>query len=212
MTNIKDLFLSFEKRMGYNRTAKTFIAKKALGLIGPGAEIFLGAGTTVACLGEHLAASEKHHMLKVWTNNLFLLDIWLTRHERFFAENFIGVVSGEVSLKNLSVVNLLFPFKRIDLALIGAPGISARGLSADDTNTVQQVEQVIKRAGQVVILADRSKVGRDCCYLARSMRMIRMDIARGRRYTLVTDRSAEKGFSTTVDRLRQAGLEVVFGR
>ena len=86
--DIKDLFLSFEKRRKLGEEKKIKIAKKAMGFISPGNEIFLGAGTTVSYLGEELARSEKHFMLKIWTNNLFLVSLWLKKYERFFTDNF----------------------------------------------------------------------------------------------------------------------------
>jgi len=94
--DIKDLFLSFEKRRKFNQGTKEKIALKCMEFINTGNEIFLGAGTTVSFLGEYLAQSEKHFMLKIWTNNIFILNLWLKKHERFFLENFIGIVSGKV--------------------------------------------------------------------------------------------------------------------
>lgn len=207
--NIKDLFLSFEKRRKFNQEIKEKISLKCMELISTGNEIFLGAGTTVSFLGEYLAQSEKHFMLKIWTNNLFILNLWLKEYEGFFLENFVGVVSGEISRKNLSIVDIHFDFSRIDKVIVGSPCISARGLSSDDIHTVQQVEHVIKKAGEVIILADSSKLGRECTYQTRSMRMIRIDIKKGKKYTLITNGSKEDLYGKTVKKLRESGMRVI---
>lgn len=209
--SMEDLFLSFEKRKKLNQETKQGIARKVLELIVTGDEIFLGAGTSVACLGEELAKPGKHFMLKIWTNNLFIVNLWLKENNQIFSENFVGVTGGEVSRKNLSVVNVVAPFSQIEKAVIGTPGISARGLSADDMDTVQQIEFLIKRVSRVIILADSSKVGRECTYPTRSMRMIKLDIKKGKKYVLVTDRNndAKPEVAETISRLQDFGFQVI---
>ena len=209
--SIEDLFLSFEKRKKLNQETKQGIARKVLELIATGDEIFLGAGTSVACLGEELAKPGKHFMLKIWTNNLFIVKLWLKEHNQIFSENFVGITAGEISRKNLSVVNVVAPFSQIEKAVIGTPGISARGLSADDMDTVQQIEFLIKRVSRVIILADSSKLGRECTYPTRSMRMIKLDIKKGKKYVLVTDRNndARPGVAGTISKLRDSGFQVI---
>ena len=207
--NIKDLFLSFEKRRKFNQGAKEKIAMKCMDYINAGGEIFLGAGTTVSYLGEYLAQSEKHFMLKIWTNNVFVLNLWLKKYEGFLLENFVGIVSGEVSRKNLSIVDIHLDFSRIDKVIIGSPGISTRGLSSDDIHTVQQIEHVIKKAGEVIILADSSKIGRECTYQTRSMRMIKIDMQKKKKYTLITDESGEEVYQKTVKKLRESGMQII---
>ena len=82
--DIKDLFLSFEKRRNFKQEFKEKIALKCMDLITSGEDIFIGAGTTVSFLGEYLAQSDKHFMLKIWTNNVFVLNLWLKSYETFF--------------------------------------------------------------------------------------------------------------------------------
>lgn len=209
--SIEDLFLSFEKRKKLNQEKKRVIARKALELITTGDEIFLGAGTSVACLGEELAKPGKHFMLKIWTNNLFIVNLWLKEHNQIFSENFVGITAGEVSRKNLSVVNVVAPFSQVEKAVIGTPGISARGLSADDMDTVQQIEFLIKRVNRVIILADSSKIGRECTYITRNMRMVKLDIKKGKKYILVTDRNndAKPGVADTISKLQDCGFQVI---
>jgi len=207
--DIKDLFLAFEKRRRFNQEAKERIARKCMDFINAGNEIFIGAGTTVSFLGEYLAQSEKHFMLKIWTNNVFVLNLWLKKYEGFFLENFVGIVSGEISRKNLSIVDIHFNFSRVEKVIIGSPGVSTRGLSSDDIHTVQQIEHVIKKAGEVIILADSSKIGRECTYQTRSMRMIRIDMRKKKKYTLITNESKEEIYGKTIKKLKEMGMSVL---
>ncbi len=206
---IKDLFLAFEKRRNFNQHEKEKIAGRCMDFISSGNEIFLGAGTTVSFLGEYLAQSEKHFMLKIWTNNMFVLNLWLKKYEGFLLENFVGIVSGEISRRNLSVVDIHFDFSRVEKIIIGSPGISAKGLSSDDIHTVQQMEHVIKKAGEVIILADSSKIGRECTYQTRSMRMVKIDIRKKKKYTLITDESKGAIYLKTIKKLKEAGMNIV---
>ncbi len=208
--DIKDLFLTFEKRRKFNQDMKERIARRCMELINPGNEIFLGAGTTVSFLGEYLAQSDKHFMLKIWTNNIFVLNLWLKKYESFLLENFVGLVSGEVSRKNLSVVDIHFNFSRVEKVIIGSPGISTKGLSSDDIHTVQQIEHVVKKAGEVIILADSSKIGRECTYQTRSMRMIKVDMKKKKKkYTLITNESRDDVYIKTIKKLKEIGMNII---
>lgn len=206
---IDDLFLNFEKRKNIEKEKKIKIAEKALELIHPGEEIFIGAGTTVSYLGELLAKSQNHFMLKVWTNNIFILNLWLKDYEKFISKNFIGIVSGEISQRNLSVVNIYLPFAKINKIIIGTPGFSVKGLSADDVYTVQQIEYLVRKAEKVLILADSTKIGRECIYLTRSMRMIKIDLKKGKEYILITNNSNEKIFQSTINKFKEIGIKLI---
>ena len=198
---------SFENRKKTNKEEKERIARKVLEFIHKGNTLFLGAGSTVTYVAEALANSRKHFMLKVWTNNLAVINLWLQKYEKMFIENFIGVVGGEVMGKNLSVVNILLPFHNLPIAIIGTPGISTHGLTADDVYTVQQVESLIKKVEEVVICADSSKIGKECTYTARSIRMIKRDLKMGKKYRLVTVESEKN--KEELERLSQIGFEII---
>ncbi|MCM8809869.1 MAG: hypothetical protein NC934_06870, partial [Candidatus Omnitrophica bacterium] len=126
-----------------------------------------------------------------------------------FSQNFVGIVSGEISRKNLSIVNIYLPFTKIDKIIIGTPGFSVKGLSSDDVYTVQQVEHLIKKAQKVIIVADDSKIGRECIYQTRSIRMIKMDLKNKKEYILITNSSNEKSFISTIKRFKEIGIKVV---
>jgi len=62
----------------------------------------------------------------------------------------------------------------------------------------------------VIILADSAKVGRECTYLTRSMRMVKLDIKNGKEYTLITDAdpAATDEQRKNLKRLEETGLNI----
>jgi hypothetical protein len=132
----------------------------------------------------------------------------LKEYEKFFTQNFVGIVSGEISRKNLSIVNIYLPFKKIEKVIIGTPGFSLRGLTSDDAYTVQQIEHLIKKAEKIIILADDTKIGRECTYQTRSLRMIKLDLKKNKEYILITNTSSSKIFQSTINKFKEMGIKV----
>ncbi len=206
----KIILSSFDCRRSMHREEKlklaTYVARH---LVSPGETIFLGAGTTVSYVGEEIARMCMNYSLKIWTNNIGLVNIWLTRNEKFFTFNFVGLVAGEFSSKNMSIINLTLPMPEIPKVIIGSPAISSKGLSADNISTQHQVDSLIKRTKQIIIVADGSKVGRTETYITRSVRMIRIDIKKQKKYLLLTTNPEENQelFEKDMSRLQQIGVE-----
>lgn len=206
----KIILSSFEYRRTVNKEEKLKLAEYvAKHLIVPGETIFLGAGTTVSYIGEEIARYCINYSLKIWTNNIGLINTWLARHEKFFTFNFVGIVAGEFSSKNMSIINLTLPMPEIKRVIISSPAISSKGLSADNIPTQHQVDSLIKRTSEIILVADGSKVGRTDTYITRSARMIRIDIKKGKRYLLLTTKpeNYHELFDKNISRLQQMGME-----
>ncbi|HOL50227.1 MAG TPA: hypothetical protein PK165_07995, partial [bacterium] len=151
-----------------------------------------------------------NYSLKIWTNNIGLINTLLTKYERFFTFNFVGIVSGEFSSKNMSIINLTLPVSEIPKIIIGSPAISSKGMSADNISTQHQVDSLIKRTNEIIVVADGSKIGKTETYLTRSSRMIRIDIKKGRRYLLITTKPQETQelFEKEISKLQNLGINV----
>lgn len=207
----KIILSSFEYRKTVNREDKlklaTYVAKH---MVSPGETIFLGAGTTISYIGEEISLHCINYSLKIWTNNIGLVNTWLTKHEKFFTFNFVGIVAGEFSSKNMSIINLTLPMPEIEKVFISSPAISSKGLSADNIPTQHQVDSLIKRTKEIIIVADGSKIGKTDTYLTRSARMIRIDIKKGKRYFLLTTKPTENQelFEKNISKLQQMGMEI----
>ena len=206
------LLSSFEYRKKIHREEKLRLAEYVTeNFLSPGETIFLGAGTTVSYIGEAIAKRCSNYSFKVWTNNIGLINTWLTRYEKFFAFNFVGIVAGEFSSKNMSVINLTLPLASIPKVIIGSPAISMKGLSADNISTEHQVDSIIKRTQEIIVVADGSKIGKTETYITRSVRMLRLDIRKKKKYILVTTKPAqgEKAeFEKEIARLEKVGMEI----
>lgn len=206
----KIILSSFEYRKTLNKEEKLKLAAYAAKhLITPGETIFLGAGTTVSYIGEEIARHCLNYSLKIWTNNIGLINTWLAKHEKFFTFNFVGIVAGEFSSKNMSIINLTLPMPEIERVIISSPAISSKGLSADNISTQHQVDSLIKRTKEIIIVADGSKIGKTDTYITRSARMVRIDIKKRKKYLLLTTRVQEdqQAFEQNILKLQQMGIE-----
>ncbi|HOK80862.1 MAG TPA: hypothetical protein PK354_08425 [bacterium] len=207
----KIILSSFEYKRHINKNDKVKLAQYVTQhIIAPNETIFLGAGTTVSYVGEEIARCCANYSLKIWTNNIGLINILLTKFEKFFTFNFVGIVSGEFSSKNMSIINLTLPVPEIPKIIIGSPAISSKGMSADNISTQHQVDSLIKRTNEIIIVADGSKIGKTETYLTRSARMIRIDIKKGRKYLLLTTKpqTNQELFEKEVSRLQNIGINV----
>ncbi|MGB9642877.1 MAG: hypothetical protein ACPL3Q_06745 [Candidatus Ratteibacteria bacterium] len=207
----KIILSSFEYKRHINKNDKVKLAQYVTQhIIAPNETIFLGAGTTVSYVGEEIARCCTNYSLKIWTNNIGLINILLAKFEKFFTFNFVGIVSGEFSSKNMSIINLTLPVPEIPKIIIGSPAISSKGMSADNISTQHQVDSLIKRTNEVIIVADGSKIGKTETYLTRTARMIRIDIKKGRKYLLLTTKPQidYEFFEKEVSRLQNLGINV----
>jgi len=208
----KSSLSSFEQRRTIRNKEKTAIAQfVTANLLPPGETLFLGAGTTVSYIGEEIAKKYAHASFKIWTNNIGLINLWLAKYEAFFAFNFVGIVEGEFSSKNMSIINLSLPVPEIPKVIIGSPAVSAKGLSADSIATGYQVDSLIKRTKEIIVVADASKIGTTETYLTRSARMLKLDIARKKRHILVTTAPHQENcdiFRDETARLERMGVQI----
>jgi DeoR/GlpR family transcriptional regulator of sugar metabolism len=206
----KLILSSFEYRKNICKEEKLKIATFVVKLLSPGETIFLGAGTTVSYIGEEIAKLCAHYSLKIWTNNIGLINTWLEKYEKFFTFNFIGIVAGEFSSKNMSIINLSLPMSEIPKVIISSPAISSKGLSADNISTQHQVDSLIKRTHEIIIVADSSKIGKTETYITRSARMIKIDIKKKKKYLLITTKPSQQFheiFENEISKLQQMGIE-----
>lgn len=146
----------FEDKQGLNDVAKHRIAAAALNLINDGDTIFLDGGSTLLNLAQILDARKG---LTVVTNSLMaaaqLMEsghrLILTGGEfRAISRTLVGPLSAAV-LREIVV----------DKAFMGTYGFTEEeGMSTTDPNEAFTKVQAMKRARQVILLADKTKLGR----------------------------------------------------
>lgn len=146
MFSDKENLLSDEKRR---------IAQAALGLIEDRDKIYLDGGSTTLYLAKLL---ERKRDLTVVTNSLMAASILMeSRHRmilvggefRALSRTLVGPLTASI-LENISV----------DKAFMGTMGLTlTEGLSTSDAGEAFTKRLVMKRAGQVILLVDHSKLG-----------------------------------------------------
>ncbi|MET7424779.1 DeoR/GlpR family DNA-binding transcription regulator [Dactylosporangium sp. NPDC005555] len=182
-------------RVGQHREEKALIAQRAAALL-PRGPLTLGltGGTTTHILARLLAERVD---LTVVTNALNIAsELALRPRLKLIMTGGVSRTQsyelvGPIADQALSGLNM-------EVAVVGVDGISARGgLTTHDEIEAHTNAAMIRRADRVVVVADGSKVGRNC--LARIC--VITDVA-----VLVTDAGADHDH---VEAIRRAGTEVV---
>lgn len=146
----------FEDKQYLHPAAKQAIARAALCLIKDGDRIYLDGGSTVLALARLL---DSRRDLTIVTNSLMAAaELMKTAHR-------LILVGGEFRMLSRTLVGPLtapmIQSLRVDKAFMGTIGFSlADGMTTTEPSEAFTKEQVMKRAGQVILLADSSKFGR----------------------------------------------------
>ena len=151
-------FTSFRERLRQGMDGKVAIARIAASLIKPGMRVYLDAGTTAFAIAQELRRNLPEG-LNIITNNLALLDILGTLSS---AKTILlggqllerqSVLLGSEAVKAAAARN-------IDLAFLGAQGMTHKGLWNSQKDIVRLQQAVINRAGRSCFCLERSKLGR----------------------------------------------------
>lgn len=149
--------LSYEARRFVDRDEKRAIGEAAAALIPDGTSLFIDIGTTTEEVAKALVG---HQNMLVITNNLNVA-MQLCRLETFEVIVAGGPVRrGDGAVVGEAAVDLIRQFK-VDTAVIGTSAIDEDGSLLDfDYREVRVAKAIIENARRVVLVADRSKVGR----------------------------------------------------
>ena len=147
----------YDERRGMAAQPKARIGAAAAALVPEGASLFINIGTTTEAVARHLA---DHHKLLVVSNNLNVVDLLAGREGIA-----VIAVGGHVRAGDRAVIGALadqfIDNFRVDLALIGASGLSENGDLLDfDADEVLVARRIIRQARTVILVADSSKFGR----------------------------------------------------
>ncbi|MCF0069125.1 DeoR/GlpR family DNA-binding transcription regulator [Dyadobacter sp. CY261] len=180
----------FQEKSGVNNSTKERIAENAASCVQDGDIIFLDCGSTVFQMCRFL----KKKSIRVITNSLpilaELIDVPSIQ---------INLIGGELNKARKAIhgekavqhINGYHAHK----AFIGVDGLSAEnGLTAHSEHESTITTAFIRNAGQVMLLCDASKIGKDSYVKFAELSAI---------HTLITDSDSEK-----VDALRQQGVNV----
>lgn len=145
---------SMDDRSLLNRAAKQAIAEACQGEINVGDSVFLDTGTTVEAVAAHLGPLD----ISVLTNALGVAE--LVAQQPTIRHTLVGgqlrplgkSLTGPVALDNLSRFN-------VDVAVIGATGLTQDGIFVADLGEAQIKQSVVDRARRVILALDSTKFG-----------------------------------------------------
>jgi DeoR family fructose operon transcriptional repressor len=146
--------LTVHDRSRRHREAKQRIARAANAVIEPGASVFLDSGTTVEAIAAGLTAPD----VNVLTNALGVAHLLAGR-----ADIRHTLLGGQLRPLGGSLVGpvALDTLRRftVDVAFLGASGLTADGVTVADVAEAQIKQSVLGRARRVVLALDSSKFG-----------------------------------------------------
>lgn len=146
----------FDDKESRNPEAKRRIAERALALIEDHDVIYLDGGSTLLMLARLL---DQRKDLTIVTNSLMAAAALMTMPHKLI------LVGGEFRALSRTLVGPLtasvIQSVRVDKAFMGTIGFTLDdGMTTTDPGEAFTKEQVMRRANQVVLLADGSKLGR----------------------------------------------------
>lgn len=183
----------FDVKAGAAAAEKERIAAAALKLLAPTDTVYLDSGTTVLAVARLLHGWDR---LTVVTNSLPVATELVGRGPR------VILVGGELRATSRAIVGPLtrhlLDELHVDRALMGTYALSLDdGLTTTDPSEAYTKELIMTRAGEVVLLADSSKVGTRS--FVASGRLADVDV-------LVTDAGIDRRTARTLARL---GIRVI---
>lgn len=186
----------YASRSQTNFQQKNAIAREAAKLICPGDTIFLGVGTTVQAMVQHM---KNIGPLTVFTNAL-RTAVELSQ----LPECTVILPGGQLRAKELTLSG--FPAEEnllnfnVDKAFIGIGGITEEGITDFHIGEARLHRQLVLNARQSVALADSTKLG------VRAMNNV---CALDRINLVITDSNAHKQY---VNKIQQAGAKVIIAK
>jgi DeoR family fructose operon transcriptional repressor len=151
-----------DEGLDFNRLAVSFhdekvrIGKRAASLVQNGQTVILGGGSTVV----EVAKSLSDRPIQVVTNSIPVGQVfWESKQVEVtltggYLYPRLGVQLGPICERMLHTVSA-------DILIMGIMGVTKSGLSDSNSLIVESIRAMIHAARKVIIVADRSKFGRD---------------------------------------------------
>ncbi|CAG9200256.1 DeoR family transcriptional regulator [Paraburkholderia tropica] len=197
MVGVHEPEASLEERKAAQREQKERIALAAAAHVRDGDTVMLDGGTTCAALARHLLARSDLHVI---TNNL--LAVTTLANAPGIEVTLLGGDLRSSSMSTLGpLAELLLTRVSVDTAFLGADGVVAEfGLCEASAQQASLKACMIRRAAQVIVLADSDKLGR-----ARQQHWTPIE----RDWRLITSASASDAALAPFRALRGVEVEVV---
>ncbi len=148
---------SLKHRMYKNIEQKKQIAKLAVSIINEGDTIFLGGGTTIACMCEHLT---EFSQLNIITNSLYVIDFFASyRNISIICTGGVLIHDDDAFTGNFT--KILYEKLYADKVFLGAEAIHPQmGLSKNVRLEELNEHFMIERGAKKIILASSEKISK----------------------------------------------------
>jgi DeoR/GlpR family transcriptional regulator of sugar metabolism len=152
----RDEVLDFDRLTVSFHDEKARIGKKAASQVQNGQTVILGGGSTVVEVAKNL----NDRPIQVVTNSILVAEVfWESKKVEVtltggYLYPRLGVQLGPICERMLHSVSA-------DIVIMGIMGITKSGLSDSNSLIVESIRAMIQCARKVIIVADRSKFGRD---------------------------------------------------
>ncbi len=152
----RDEVLDFGRLSGSFHDEKSRIGRSAASLVQDGQTVILGGGSSVVEVARNLT----DRPIQVVTNSIPVAQVfWDSKQVEVtltggYLYPRLGVQLGPICERMLNSVSA-------DILIMGIRGVTKSGISDSNSLIVESIRAMIKAARMVVIVADRSKFGRD---------------------------------------------------
>jgi DeoR/GlpR family transcriptional regulator of sugar metabolism len=152
----RDEMLDFKRLSVSSHDEKVRMGKAASLLVQDGQTVILGGGSSVAEVANNL----RDRRIQIVTNSIPVAQIfWDSRQAEVtltggYLYPRLGVQIGPICERMLNSVSA-------DILIMGIGGVTASGISDSNSLNVESIRSMVRAARKVVIVADRSKFGRD---------------------------------------------------
>ena len=144
---------SYTKRLRENTREKELVAQRAAQMIETGRSVFIDSGTTMLALARNLP-DERVNILTTGPN----VALELIKKSKAI----VSIIGGMLNRDNISVVGTqavqYVENVNVDTAFIVPSGISTSGITCGNYSECELKKAVIKKARQVVVVVNLSKV------------------------------------------------------
>lgn len=152
----RDEQLDFKRLSVSCHDEKVRIGKAAASLVQDGQTVILGGGSSVAEVAKNL----NNRLIQIVTNSIPVAQVfWDSKQAEVtltggYLYPRLGVQIGPICERMLDSVSA-------DILIMGIGGITASGISDSNSLNVESIRAMVRAARKVVIVADRTKFGRD---------------------------------------------------
>ncbi|MCE5171014.1 DeoR/GlpR family DNA-binding transcription regulator [Paenibacillus profundus] len=183
---------NYEQRLQKETTSKQAIGRLAASLLHDEDYLYVDSSTTVRYVGEYMTTKRN----VVVTNSIDMAGMLASKDEARI--HLLGglLYNGQRMVYGARAIEMMSDY-HLDKAFLGTCGLSLGGLTTDFEEESYLIRQVIRKADQVIVLADHSKFGKTMFHRVTGLEDIDL---------IITNREPDEEWKR---QLHEVGVELV---